>query len=57
MRTSLLAAVMVASATSALAASSESLGTDVAIALPVIAGGITLYKNDWMGAAQLTVAA
>ncbi len=41
--------------TPALAASSESLGTDVAIALPVIAGGVTLYKNDWMGAAQLTV--
>src|ERR1700761_45568 len=39
----------------AFAGSSESLGTDVAIALPVIAGGITLYKDDWMGAAQLTV--
>src|SRR5438067_10500072 len=53
----LLAAVMLASAAAspALAASSESLGTDVAIALPVIAGGITLYKNDWMGAAQLTM--
>jgi len=42
-------------ASPAFAGSSESLGTDVAIALPVIAGGITLYKNDWMGAAQLTV--
>src|SRR3954464_2676064 len=53
----LLAAVMLASAAAspALAASSESLGTDVAIALPVIAGGITLYKNDWMGTAQLTM--
>jgi len=30
----------------AFAASSESLGTDVAIALPLIAGGITLYKDD-----------
>ena len=28
-------------------------GTDVAIALPLIAGGITLYKDDWTGAAQL----
>ena len=40
---------------SAFAASSESLGTDVAIALPLIAGGITLYKEDWKGTAQLTV--
>ena len=56
-RSFLLAAVMLASAAAspALAASSESLGTDVAIALPVIAGGITLYKNDWMGTAQLTM--
>jgi membrane-associated phospholipid phosphatase len=42
-------------ASPAFAGSSESLGTDVAIALPIIAGGITLYKNDWMGTAQLTV--
>ena len=41
--------------TSAFAASSESLGTDVAVALPVIAGGLTLYKGDWKGTAQLTL--
>jgi membrane-associated phospholipid phosphatase len=46
---------LMAGAQGAAAASSESLGTDVAIALPVIAGGITLYKDDWKGAAQLTV--
>jgi membrane-associated phospholipid phosphatase len=51
----LLAAGMPAAITPAWGASSASLGTDVAIALPVIAGGITLYKHDWMGAAQLTV--
>lgn len=28
-------------------------GTGIAIALPVIAGGITLYKNDWTGTAEL----
>jgi membrane-associated phospholipid phosphatase len=56
MRRFLFAALMILGITSpALAGSSESLGTDVAIALPVIAGGVTLYKNDWMGAAQLTV--
>ena len=30
----------------------EKAGVDVAIALPVIAGGITVYKNDWQGLAQ-----
>ena len=39
----------------ALAKTTETLGTDVAIALPVIAGGISLARNDWTGAAQLTV--
>ena len=31
------------------------LGTGVAIALPLIAGGITVSKQDWTGTAQLTV--
>jgi len=31
----------------------ESVGTGVAIALPVVAGGITMYKHDRMGSAQL----
>jgi membrane-associated phospholipid phosphatase len=48
-------ALLLASLQGAAAASTETLGTDVAIALPVIAGGITLYKDDWKGAAQLTV--
>jgi len=33
----------------------ENLGTGVAIALPLVAGGITLYKRDKVGAAQLLV--
>ena len=37
------------------AGTSTNLGTGVAIALPVIAGGITLAKEDWKGSAQLTV--
>jgi hypothetical protein len=33
----------------------ETLGTGVAIALPVIAGGITLWKGDRVGSAQFIV--
>jgi membrane-associated phospholipid phosphatase len=39
----------------AIAGTSENLGTDVAIALPLIAGGITLAKDDWKGTAQFGV--
>ncbi len=31
----------------------ETAGTAVAIALPLVATGITVYKNDWKGTAQL----
>jgi membrane-associated phospholipid phosphatase len=31
----------------------ENLGTGVAIAMPLIAGGISVYKHDWTGVAQL----
>jgi membrane-associated phospholipid phosphatase len=30
-------------------------GTGLAIALPIIAGGISLYKDDWTGIGQLTI--
>jgi len=33
----------------------ESIGTGIAIALPVMAGGITLLKHDRVGSAQLLV--
>jgi membrane-associated phospholipid phosphatase len=33
----------------------ETLGTGVAIALPLVAGGIALYKHDRVGVAQLLV--
>ncbi|MGC8535143.1 MAG: phosphatase PAP2 family protein [Rhizomicrobium sp.] len=33
----------------------KALGQDVAIALPVIAGGITVWRNDWIGLAQAAV--
>jgi membrane-associated phospholipid phosphatase len=31
----------------------ENLGVDTAIALPLLAGGITVYKGDWTGTAEL----
>src|ERR1700761_6798813 len=51
-----LAAVLLLAATGPVSASGiESAGTGVAIALPVIAGGISLYNDDRTGLAQLTV--
>jgi membrane-associated phospholipid phosphatase len=55
MRRLALTVLLLIAAQSAQAASVESLGTDVAIALPVIAGGISLSKSDWTGMAQLGV--
>lgn len=40
---------------SAFASTIESVGTDVAIALPVLAGGLSLVKDDWTGLAELGV--
>jgi membrane-associated phospholipid phosphatase len=51
----LLTLVLLCAGTPAFAANTESLGKDVAIALPVIAGSLTLYKQDLMGTAQLTL--
>jgi membrane-associated phospholipid phosphatase len=54
MRLVVAAAIMtVLGANSAAASTSENLGTDVAIALPLIAGGISVYKDDWTGTGQL----
>jgi membrane-associated phospholipid phosphatase len=39
----------------ASAAGTEGIGTGVAIALPMIAGGISLAKTDWTGMAELGV--
>ena len=55
MRKTLAATVLVFAAVQPAAAGSESIGTGVAIALPLIAGGVTLYKDDWKGTAQLGV--
>ena len=52
-RAALALSFLVAGSSAALAVSTESAGTDVAVALPLIAGGITLYKGDWTGMAEL----
>ena len=38
----------------AAATTTENAGSAVAIALPVIAGGISLYQDDWRGLGELT---
>jgi membrane-associated phospholipid phosphatase len=52
-RASLILTFLLAGCGAAMATTTENAGTDVAIALPLIAGGITLYQDDWTGAAQL----
>jgi len=49
------AGLLAASAIGARAGTIANLGTDTAIALPIIAGGITLSKEDWTGSAELAV--
>ena|SRR6185312_3678059 len=44
---------LLAGSSLASASTSTSIGTDVAIALPLIAGGITFAKDDWKGGFQL----
>ncbi len=49
-------AMLLCAPSAAQAAGNKALttsGTMVAIALPVVAGGISIYKDDWNGAAQL----
>jgi membrane-associated phospholipid phosphatase len=54
MRLAVAAAIItVLGADHAAAGTIENLGTDVAIALPLIAGGISVYKDDWTGTGQL----
>src|SRR3569833_1082877 len=55
MRRIVAALVLLTISGPALASGIESAGTGVAIALPLIAGGISLYKDDRTGLAQLTV--
>ena len=55
MRCVLAALLLLTISQPALASGIESAGTGVAIALPLVAGGISLYKDDRTGLAQLPV--
>jgi membrane-associated phospholipid phosphatase len=55
MRAVLIALLLLLTGAPAFADGVESSGTAVAIALPLVAGGISLYKDDRTGLAQLTV--
>ena len=55
MRAILAALLLLGLGVPALADGVESTGTAVAIALPLVAGGISLYQDDRTGLAQLTV--
>lgn len=51
----LLVCALAAAPQAVMAGTLESAGTDAAVALPLLAGGFALAKNDWTGVAQLTV--
>ena len=51
----IIAALSIGEAQAAPSKTLENAGTGTAIALPMIALGISTYKRDWTGVAQLTV--
>jgi membrane-associated phospholipid phosphatase len=56
MRRTAMAGLLVLAATTAASADDvESAGTGIAIALPLLAGGIAVSKDDWTGLAQFGV--
>src|SRR5476651_559600 len=46
---------LIAGTGAAMADHIETAGTDLAVLLPMIAGGIAIYKDDWVGVGQLGV--
>jgi membrane-associated phospholipid phosphatase len=54
-RTFAVLTLLAAGTGAATASTLESIGTDVAIALPVVAGSIAVYKDDWIGVGQLGI--
>jgi membrane-associated phospholipid phosphatase len=54
-RTALSLLLLLPLSTAAMADSIATAGTDMAVALPVLAGGFAIYKDDWTGVVQLGV--
>ena len=54
-RAAVFLALWLAGSSGAFASTLESVGTDLAVALPLMAGGIAVYKGDWVGVEQLGV--
>ena len=54
-RAALALALLTTGTCAAAADALENIGVDLAVALPVVAGGIAVYKDDWIGVAQLGV--
>ena len=54
-RAAIALAVLAAGTAAATADTLENIGVDLAVALPAVAGGIAVYKDDWIGVAQLGV--
>jgi membrane-associated phospholipid phosphatase len=54
-RIALVLICLIAGTGAAMADGIETAGTDIAILLPVVAGGIAVYKDDWVGVGQLGV--
>ena len=50
-----LVCALAAAPQAVMAGTMESVGTDAAVALPLLAGGFALAKHDWTGVAELTV--
>jgi membrane-associated phospholipid phosphatase len=54
-RFAVLAIAFAVASPAATAKTTETLGTGFAIALPVVAAGITVWKDDWVGTEQLAI--
>src|ERR1700722_3806394 len=54
-RISICLAILTIGANTASGDTLENIGVGLAVALPLTAGGITVYKDDWTGVAQLAV--
>ncbi len=46
---------LIAGTGAAMADHIETAGTDLAVLLPMVAGGIAVYKDDWVGVGQLGI--